>query len=155
MKLIDLLDQDNITVDAPFTSKKRLFELIASKLACHDDKQIMGIYNSLVKREKLGNTSLGNGIAFPHGKYFESDEIYVHLIRLKNEIDYEGVDEVPVRVIFTAIFPDSENNTQYQKMMNDAVSFFKQYRLYKSILKAKDKAEILDNIMEYFKLCNN
>jgi len=153
MKLIDLLDQDDITLNVPFTSKKRLFEFLADKLA-DDEKMSMNIYDALVKREKLGNTSLGNGIAFPHGKCLEEREIRIHLVKLKQEVNFENVDDVPVGAVVSAVFP-KETNKSHQMMMNDAVAFFRQHRLYKLISDADSKSEVLDNIMEYFQKCNS
>ena len=153
MKLIDLLDQDDITLNVPFTSKKRLFEFLADKLA-DDEKMSMNIYNALVQREKLGNTSLGNGIAFPHGKCLDEQEIRIHLVKLKHEVDFENVDDVPVGAVVAAIFPKSTNKS-HQAMMHDAVMFFKQHKLYKLISEAGNKGQVLDNVMEYFQQCNN
>ena len=153
MKLIDLLDQDDITLNVPFTSKKRLFELLADKLG-DDEKMSMAIYNALVQREKLGNTSLGNGIAFPHGKCLEDREIRIHLVKLKQEVDYENVDDVSVGVVVAAVFP-KQTNKSHQAIMNDAVAFFRQHRLYKLITDASSKSQVLDNIMEYFQKCNS
>ncbi|WP_395376080.1 PTS sugar transporter subunit IIA [Marinicella sp. W31] len=153
MKLIDLLDQDDITLNVPFTSKKRLFELLADKLG-DDDKMSMAIYNALVQREKLGNTSLGNGIAFPHGKCLADREIRIHLVKLKQEVNFENVDEVSVGVVVAAVFP-KQTNKSHQEIMNDAVAFFRQHRLYKLILDATSKTQVLDNIMEYFQKCNS
>ncbi|MCF6300098.1 MAG: PTS sugar transporter subunit IIA [Proteobacteria bacterium] len=153
MKIIDLLETEKIILDLPFTSKKRLFEYVSQQLG-DSKKQAMRIYDSFVAREKLGNTSLGNGIAVPHGKCLESNEIQVCLVRLTQDSDYESVDENLIRFVVGIAFP-KDTKPLHQDIMNDTVVLFRQHRLYRLLLNAKSRKETLNIILEFYQSCNS
>ena len=85
MKFIDYIESHEIELNFPFQSKKRLFEQLALKMGS-SGKQSRAIYDSLVRREKIGVTSLGNGVALPHGQCLDEKEVKIHIIVLKNHI---------------------------------------------------------------------
>ncbi len=154
MKFIDLFEKDDIQLNAPFISKKRLFEYLA-QLMSSDERVQMAIYQSFVEREKLGNTSLGNGVAIPHGTCLESDrEVIIRLVKLSTEADYESLDEVPVRVVLAIAFP-VKIKPFHQQIMKEAVALFKQHILYKGVIQAESQKEIIQLILEMHQQCNN
>ncbi|HOT81918.1 MAG TPA: PTS sugar transporter subunit IIA, partial [Candidatus Defluviicoccus seviourii] len=65
------------------------------------------IFKALDKREKLGTTGVGNGIAIPHGKLPNLDRIYGVFARLEHPIDFDAIDERPVDLIFLLLAPEA------------------------------------------------
>ena len=154
MKFIDLLEQDQVVLNAPFISKKRLFEFVANKMADESCSQ-MPIYQSFVDREKLGNTSLGNGVAIPHGKcLLHTEEVLIKLIRLSKVSDYESTDGNSVGFIVAMAFPVHVRDI-HKQIMKEAVQIFKQHRLYKGLLQAESRKEVIDLILETHQQCSN
>ncbi len=153
MKIIDLLEKDKMIVNHHFISKKRLFEAMASLLS-QNSTESLNIYHSLVEREKLGNTSLGNGVALPHGKCLLNNDIRACVIKMSQAADYEGIDNVPVNVVVGIAFP-LETNDSHQALMTETAFLFRQHRLYKNILLAQSKEQITEEILKGFQLCNN
>lgn len=154
MKFIDFLEPESIKLSYPFVSKKRLFESV-SQLMASQEKQQLAIYQSFVEREKLGNTSLGNGVAIPHGKSLPvTEDILIQILRLSSPADYEGIDSEPVSLVVAMAFP---LNTKpiHKQIMNEAVMLFKQHRLYKAIMTADTPQEIIDQILETQQTCNS
>ena len=120
MKFIDFIEVENILLEVPFISKKRLFEFMAQQLASNNKEQFR-IYQSLVDREKMGNTTLNNGVAMPHGKCLEdSDDIRVVIARLAHKADYEGIDDIGVQVVIAVAFPQNPRQI-HQQIMTEAV----------------------------------
>jgi mannitol/fructose-specific phosphotransferase system IIA component (Ntr-type) len=153
MKIIDILEEDKMILNHHFISKKRLFETMAGLLAENSTEQL-GIYHSLVEREKLGNTSLGNGVALPHGKCLNDNDIRACVIKMSQAADYEGIDDVPVNVVIGIAFPHKTNHS-HQTLMKETAFLFRQHRLYKNIVLAESKKQITEEILKGFQLCNN
>ncbi|MCX7554631.1 PTS sugar transporter subunit IIA [Marinicella sp. S1101] len=153
MKIIDILEEDKMILNHHFISKKRLFETMANLLS-DDSAEALRIYHSIVNREKLGNTSLGNGVALPHGKCLAANEIRACVIRMAQAADYEAVDDIPVHVVVGIAFP-YETNEMHQVLMKETAFLFRQHRLYKNMLLAENKKQMTEEILKGFQLCNN
>jgi len=153
MKIIDILEEDKIVMNHHYISKKRLFETMAQLLADQDDDYLK-IYHSLVNREKLGNTSLGNGVALPHGKCLAQGEIKACIIQMAQPADYEAIDGIPVNIVLGIAFPEQVTK-RHLDLMKETAGLFRQHRLYKNIIGASSKEELLEEIMIGFQLCNS
>ncbi len=136
-----------------FISKKRLFETMANLLA-ENSSEGLKIYHSFVEREKLGNTSLGNGVAVPHGKCLAENDIRACIIKLSQPADYEAIDDVEISVVIGIAFP--EVITKYHhELMKETAFLFRQHRLYKNLVLAETKEQLTEEILKAFQLCNN
>ncbi len=141
-------------LDVPFISKKRLFEFLAQKLSKNDKEQFT-IYQSFVDREKMGNTGLNNGVALPHGKCLDGhDDIRVVVTRLVHKADYEALDEASVQVVLAIAFPKVAKPI-HKQIMNEAAQLFKQHRLFKGIIKAENRKQVSQVIMDTYQQCNS
>lgn len=153
MKIIDILDESKILLNYHFISKKRLFETMAEMLA-EDSQQALDIYHGLIEREKLGNTSLGNGVAVPHGRCLNEKQIKACLIKTAQPIDYEAIDDVPVNIVVGIAFPVQVNATD-RAFMKDTAYLFRQHRLFKKVMAATSKKQLFSGILEEFQVCSS
>jgi PTS system nitrogen regulatory IIA component len=60
-----------------------------------------------MKRERLGTTGVGNGIAIPHGKLPHLEGMFGIFARLENPIDFEAIDDRPVDLMFLLLAPET------------------------------------------------
>lgn len=153
MKFIDLLEEENILLNYHFISKKRLFEQVGQLLG-QSRSQGLFIYHSLLDREKLGNTSLGTGVALPHGRCLESDEIRACLIKLSHPADYEAVDNQMVQIVVGLVFP-LEVKPEHRRFLKETARLFRQHVLYEKLIHIDDKHEMIETILETFEQCNS
>ncbi|MCB1584555.1 MAG: PTS sugar transporter subunit IIA [Xanthomonadales bacterium] len=153
MKIIDILEENKILMNYHFISKKRLFETIAEILG-GNPQEVNSIYHGLVEREKLGNTSLGNGVAVPHGKCEGIEEIKACVIKLSQGADYESIDDVAVNVVIGIAFPE-KTHVSHRTLMKDTAHLFRQHRLYKKMMLAENREQFMAEIMNGFQLCNS
>jgi PTS system nitrogen regulatory IIA component len=65
------------------------------------------IYDTLLQRERLGSTGLGQGIAIPHCKLPELKHIVCMFARLAEPIDFEAMDGAPVDLVFLLLAPEA------------------------------------------------
>jgi nitrogen PTS system EIIA component len=73
------------------------------------------LLQTLMAREALGSTALGNGIAIPHVRnpiVGQMHESAISLCFLKNPIDFDAVDGKPVTILFTLITPNVKTHLQ-------------------------------------------
>lgn len=141
MRLIDLLEEQDIVLNAPISSKKRLFEEVARKLE-RKNGEARAIYDSLIQREKRGNTSLGNGVAIPHGQVLDSKEARISLFRLKKGIDYEAPDNIDVDMVIAMAFP-RHGQAEHEKMLQDAARMLRNHRTHRDLKQAQSAEDIL------------
>jgi PTS system nitrogen regulatory IIA component len=107
MDLSDLVTPEAIIPSLKANSKKQVLQAIAEKAAAMTGVEEKDIFDTLVKREKLGSTGVGGGIAIPHGKLAKLDRIFGLFARLPKPIDFEALDETPVDLIFLLLAPET------------------------------------------------
>lgn len=107
MEIADLIKADRVVAKLRATSKKQALQDLARRAAEITGQSERAIFSVLMKRERLGTTGVGNGIAIPHGKLPSLDRLYGVFARLENPIDFDSIDERPVDLIFLLLAPES------------------------------------------------
>jgi PTS system nitrogen regulatory IIA component len=64
----------------------------------------------IMRREELGSTGIGQGIALPHTRVASLKEPYSFMVRLAHAIDFDSVDGQPVDLVFFLLLPQSPPN---------------------------------------------
>ena len=67
------------------------------------------IYDALCERERLGATSVGDGVAIPHARLPNLETVSGVFARLSHPIDYDAADDEPVDLVFLLLAPESAN----------------------------------------------
>lgn len=88
------------------SSKKRLFQEIAELAAPSCGTEPEDLFNALQDRESLGPTGVGNGIALPHARVDDLDDVRGAFIRLEKPLSFDAVDRQPVDLIFALFAPE-------------------------------------------------
>lgn len=100
MQLASFVHPDLVICKLPASSKKRLFEtvseLVAEKCPILSSKEI---FDGLFARERLGATSLGEGVAVPHCRITEKQASCCALVTLEEPINYDSPDNHPVDIL--------------------------------------------------------
>ena len=65
------------------------------------------ILETILGRERLGTTGVGQGVAIPHGRLEKIDRLYGLFAKLDEPIDFESIDDQPVDLIFMLLAPES------------------------------------------------
>jgi PTS system nitrogen regulatory IIA component len=106
MKISDIIDAGAVLPSLKATTKKQVLQDVAQQLArlVAIDQRI--IFETLLTREKLGSTGLGQGIAMPHGRMPGLQHVTGLFAKLSTPIDYDSVDGKPVDLVFALLSPD-------------------------------------------------
>jgi len=107
MPLTDLVAPNAVIPALKVTSKKQAIQELAGKAAKLTGQNERGIFETLVQREKLGSTGVGNGIAIPHGKLAKLDKLFGLFARLERPVDFDALDAQPVDLIFLLLAPEA------------------------------------------------
>ncbi len=81
------------------------------------------ILEMLHRRESVGSTGIGHGIAIPHGRTTAAPELIIVFGRSSSGIAWEAIDGKPVHLIFLVIAPPHEEDNQYLPMLGKLVEF--------------------------------
>jgi len=106
MNLSDLIAVDAIFTDLKAVCKKQLLQLLSEKAARLTGFPETVVFDTILKREKLGSTGIGNGIAIPHGKLPDLAKITGIFAKLSNPVDFDSLDDRPVDLVFMLLAPE-------------------------------------------------
>ncbi len=108
MKISDILEEKFIVVNLSGTTKNDIINALvetASQSPKVLDKE--KVRTAVFEREKIMSTGVGNGFAIPHGKTESVSDVVAAFGITAHPIDYQSLDEKPVRLIFLLIGKDS------------------------------------------------
>ncbi len=114
LNLKELLNPDSFLFIQNPTSKKMVFDKICYKAfeKYNIDKNLL--LNNLIKREKIGSTTLGNGIAIPHVQNDQIIEPCCIVAILSDGLDFDALDNNPVDLIVFLILPEVSKSENLQ-----------------------------------------
>lgn len=151
MDIVTLLSTDRIIFEAEVSSTKRAFELLSERL-CHDthisELSVDNVFDALVSREKLGSTTLGNGIAIPHA-CIEISEPRAALLALEEGLDIDTPDKKPVHVMLALLVPRN-NSDIYRPLLAELTASINRRDLIQQIIQYQDARLTLDFLSSLF-----
>ncbi len=113
-----------IALDVSITSKKRLLELLAKRLASADPALHFGtVFERLLERERLGSTGLGHGVALPHARMQGLEDAVGAFVQLRTGVAFDALDGKPVDLAFAMLVPESATETHLQLLAQLAARF--------------------------------
>ena len=107
MPLNDLLSPEAVLPALRVNGKKQALQEMSERAAEVSGLPAREIFDSILQRERLGSTGVGDGIAIPHGKLIKCPRIFGVFARLERPIDFEAMDGQPVDLMFLLIAPES------------------------------------------------
>lgn len=97
-------------------SKQQLFLELAATAAASTGLEAATILAPLNQRERLGTTGIGEGIAIPHARVANLDQLAGFFVRLATPVDYDALDDAPVDIVFLLLAPEEATNTQLKAL---------------------------------------
>ena len=102
---------------------------------------------SLLEREKLGSTGIGENVVIPHEKIRDIDKIITVFARSQIGVEFESLDQKPVNFIYLILAP--ENSTgQHLKALARISRLFKNPSLRESVLRANEIDQIYSILVD-------
>ena len=111
MSILDYLDANQILLDIASSSKKQVIEQLAGRAATLTGLKKRSLLEIVMRRERLGSTGIGGGIAIPHAVHSDLKRTIALLAILALPIDFDSLDGKPVDIICLVIGPlNSDSN---------------------------------------------
>jgi len=148
MKISDFLREDAVLVDLKGVKKQDvLAELLSALKASQSVKDDGKILESLLEREKLGSTGIGQGIAVPHTKTDQIEDLVGALGISRKGVQFDSLDGEPVYIVFL-VLASSKATGIHLKALAKIARLLKD-RVFRNTLKnCKSPAEALRVIRE-------
>lgn len=107
MEITDLLVPEAVIASLKAQSKKQLLQELSSRASQLTGVPERRILETLIERERLGSTGMGQGIAIPHGRVAGLARISGLFARLESPIAYDAIDDRPVDLLFLLLAPEA------------------------------------------------
>ena len=125
MELREFFSEDVVKLDLEGTTKDEVLKELIAVLGL-DEKSEGILYKMLKRRENLGSTGIGKGIAIPHCRSLGVNRLRVAFGRKKEGLDFRAIDEQPVHNVFLIVAPPLEVSNQYLPVLGKIAQFSKE-----------------------------
>jgi PTS system nitrogen regulatory IIA component len=110
MDITDFLSPGDTLIKTRAPDKTRLLQDLAARAAAELSLDANKVAIELLKREALGSTGTGDGVAIPHARIADLKRPFGTLVRLKHPIDFDAIDGQPVDIVFLLLLPQSQGD---------------------------------------------
>jgi PTS system nitrogen regulatory IIA component len=152
MKLNEFVISEAIIPDLEAASKEDAIRLMVSSLKTSGaipEADEEGIISAILKREELGSTGIGNGVAVPHTKHPSVDRLVATVALSKSGVDFASLDGEDVFILFLLVSPPDRPGDHLRGLENISrhlrnqtfCSFLRQSSTRKDIIELLDEAD--------------
>lgn len=118
-----LLSPDCVSLTAQAATKEALFQMAADAFGERLGISNTQIRDSLLMREQLGSTGLGQGVGIPHGRLKGLKQVAGMFFRLSKPIPFDAPDNRPVDLVFFLLVPEQSTEEHLQLLSELAQGF--------------------------------
>ncbi|MBT8487772.1 MAG: PTS sugar transporter subunit IIA [Gemmatimonadetes bacterium] len=124
MRLRELFTADAVELDLESQDKDGVLKELVGLLDL-DEKSEGILFKTLKRRENLGSTGIGKGIAIPHCRSLVVNRLRLAYGRKNTGLDFNAIDSAPVKNFFLIIAPPLEVSNQYLPVLGKIAQFAK------------------------------
>lgn len=125
MELREFFSLDAVQLDLNGTTKDDVLKELIGLLKL-DEKSDAMLFKMLKRRENLGSTGIGRGIAIPHCRSLVVNKLRVAFGRKPDGVDFKAMDDKPVHYLFLIVAPPLEVSNQYLPVLGKIAQFGKE-----------------------------
>lgn len=145
--LQDMLKPEFVFTDVQIESReknqalKKISELCAEK----SELEVKELLSAFIAREEMDSTGFGNGVAIPHAKIKKLDAPMVAVIRFKQEIEWEAIDDEPVKVAIALVMPDDDKDNTHLQVISRFARLLVNHEFVSRLKDSKDLYHFIVN----------
>ena len=147
MTLRELFTDDSVKLDLESDTKEDVLRELVTLLAL-DAKSEETLYKTLKRRENLGSTGIGKGIAIPHCRSLVVNRLRLAYGRKPSGLDFNSIDGAPVHNFFLIIAPPLEVSNQYLPVLGKIAQFAKDPDVPRRLLELESEEDFLSLLSE-------
>jgi len=141
MNLASLLSKERINLELKPGKKEGVIKDLVYSIKKGADAEL--IVSTLLKREELGSTGIGKGIAIPHCRSLAVDKLEISVGRTMKPLNFNAIDKKPVFLIFLIIAPPQDPGNQYLITLGKIVQIVKEITKKNLIQKPQTPEEFI------------
>jgi mannitol/fructose-specific phosphotransferase system IIA component (Ntr-type) len=142
MELREFFSEDAVQLELQGTSKDDILKELIGLLKL-DEKSEGMLFKMLKRRENLGSTGIGRGIAIPHCRSLVVNRLRVAFGRKAAGVDFKAIDDKPVHFFFLIVAPPLEVSNQYLPVLGKIAQFSKESDVPGRLLEISSDAEFM------------
>lgn len=142
MELREFFSEDAVKLDLEGTSKDDILKELIALLKLGEKDEGM-LFKMLKRRENLGSTGIGRGIAIPHCRSLVVSKLRVAFGRKAAGVDFKAIDDKPVQFFFLIVAPPLEVSNQYLPVLGKIAQFSKESDVPERLLGLTDPAQFM------------
>ncbi len=143
MKLVDFINRDEVSLQLKATEKDAVLREMVGLLDLEGESEET-LYKLLKKRENLGSTGIGKGVAIPHCRSLVVERLRVAYGRKPAGLAFDAVDGKPVHHFFLIVAPPVEISNQYLPVLGKIAQFCKNPKNLQKLDDVSAKEEFFD-----------
>lgn len=143
MKLRELFTPECVKLDLASNTKDEVLKELIQLLQL-DDKSEAILFKTLKRRENLGSTGIGRGIAIPHCRSLVATQLRLAYGRKIGGMDFQAIDDQPVHNFFLIVAPPLEVSNQYLPVLGKVAQFAKDPDIPETLAGLSTPAEFLE-----------
>ena len=137
------LDDSHISINDDSKSKKSILEKASIILSMTSGINKDILFKKLYEREKLGSTSVGNGVALPHARVEGIDYPFISVVVLENAIDFDNIDDLDVDIVLCLIVPNEESDNHLE-LLASLSEILDQISIRRTLRNARNSEQIIN-----------
>lgn len=146
-ELVEYFSKDLFIPNLKAKNKKQslseMAELFVSTKLVRSKEIVLEMLN---KRETLGSTGVGKGVAIPHGRTTAAVDVKIAFGKTEKGIEYDSIDKKPVHLIFAVLAPPYDEHNRYLPILGKLVEFLNVNKNRKKLL----AVETYEDFVEVF-----
>lgn len=147
MELREFFSEEAIKLNIEGTTKDDVLKELIGLLGLDDKNEAM-LFKMLKRRENLGSTGIGRGIAIPHCRSLVVSKLRVAFGRKGAGLDFKAIDDKPVNFFFLIVAPPLEVSNQYLPVLGKIAQFSKELDVPERLLSISEPSEFMDLLKE-------
>lgn len=141
MTVASLITPDSVVAGIKGASKKQVLQDLSGQLARISGLPERAIFETLLQRERLGTTGIGQGMAIPHGRIAGLNRLVGLFARLQKPVDFEALDGEHVDLVFVLLAPEDAGADHLQALARIA-RLFRDAKLVQKLRQTEDPAAL-------------
>ena len=142
MELREFFSEDAVKLDLEGTTTDDILKELIALLQLGEKDEGM-LFKMLKRRENLGSTGIGRGIAIPHCRSLVVSKLRVAFGRKPAGVDFKAIDDTPVHFFFLIVAPPLEVSNQYLPVLGKIAQFSKESDVPGRMLELTEPAQFM------------
>ena len=147
MHLRELFTTDTVKLDLESETKDDILKEMVSLLSVDAEAEKV-LFKTIARRENLGSTGIGNGIAFPHCRSLLVSELHIAYGRKPSGVDFDAIDRDLVYHFFVIVAPPLETSNHYLPVLGRVAQFAREPNVAGALMALVNPEDFLDLLNE-------